>query len=317
MNKKILVIGSLNMDMIMKVVSLPLPGETIQAENVSYELGGKGANQSCAAARLGGCVKMLGCVGDDDFGRRQKESLNECGVDISELKTSQRFPTGLASIYVSQEGKNSIVVLQGANAECDVEYLEAKDACLVWADCVVLQMEIPWETITYAVNRAHELGKMIIFNPAPVKQSLPNEFLEKLDYITPNETEVMKLCGKKGDSINDYIACAKEILNRGVKNVLVTLGEKGVLLATKRETKIFSTRKVHAIDTTAAGDCFNGALAVALLEGMGDIASIHFANMASSIAVTRNGAQAALPLREEVDNVIGGDTVSGTARLSK
>lgn len=306
MKKKILIIGSLNVDMVIEMKNMPVVGETVLGTKLTYIPGGKGANQACAAAKLGGDVVMLGCVGEDDFGDIQKNNLSGCGVDTNYFKRSKKKGTGTASIYVDECGNNSIVVVAGANQECDIAYLQEHDDVIKACDYVILQMEIPYDAISYAVKRAKELGKAVILNPAPAPEELPEGILEQLDYITPNETELMKLCRREGETIEDFAEGAKALLQKGVKNVLVTLGERGALLVNEESAEIFPTRKVVSVDTTAAGDCFNGAFAVALAEGKGPREAVIFANAASSIAVTRNGAQTSIPDREEADEVLAG-----------
>lgn len=304
MKKKILIIGSLNVDMVIEMKHMPVVGETVLGTKLAYIPGGKGANQACAAAKLGGDVKMLGCVGRDEFGDIQKNNLSACGVDTENFKRSEANGTGTASIYVDEGGNNSIVVVAGANKECDVPYLKENDKVLQACDYIILQMEIPYEAIFYAVRRAKELGKTVILNPAPAPEELPDEILGCIDYITPNETELMKICKRSGNTIEDFTEGAKLLLEKGVKNVLVTLGERGALLINENMAEIFPTRKVASVDTTAAGDCFNGAFAVALAEGKGEKEAVMFANAASSIAVTRNGAQTSIPDREETDGIL-------------
>lgn len=308
MKKNILVIGSLNVDMVIEMERMPVTGETVLGKRLDYVPGGKGANQACAAAKLGGAVTMLGCVGEDEFGQLQQDNLSSSGVDTSHFKKSRTRGTGTASIYVDGAGNNSIVVVPGANQECDRDYLKECDHILQQSDYVILQMEIPNEATFYALKRAKELGKVVILNPAPAPDVLPDEVLGCLDYITPNETELMKLCKRKGNTTEDFIKGAKQLLEKGVKNVLVTLGDKGALLVQEAGAKIYPARKVVSVDTTAAGDCFNGAFAVALSEGKTQAEAIMFANMASSIAVTRNGAQTSIPGREETDEAIANDT---------
>lgn len=291
------------MDMVIDMANMPAVGETVLGSSITYNPGGKGANQAYAAARLGGNVKMLGCVGNDEFGELLKKNLSCCGVDVSDIKTGTKS-TGMACIYVDNKGNNSIVVVQGANQECDVAYLKACDKAFVECDYMILQMEIPEEAICYAINRAWELGKIIILNPAPAPEKFPDDMYPKLDYITPNDTELMKLSVRAGNTIDDYIQGAKKLLDKGVRNVLVTLGEKGALLINKEGAEVFPTRKVVSVDTTAAGDCFNGAFLVALSEGMDHKNAVVFANAASSIAVTRSGAQVSIPDRKETDEVL-------------
>lgn len=304
MKKKILVIGSLNVDIVIEMEQMPVVGETVLGTRLSYVPGGKGANQACAAARLGGDVKMLGCVGSDEFGQLQKRNLTSVGVDVRDIKVSERYGTGTASIYVDRDGSNSIVVVPAANQECDVAYLQKHDDVMRECDYVILQMEIPYDAIACAVRRAKELGKTVILNPAPAPEEISDEMLRGVDYITPNETELMKLSGTVGDSLEEFVRGAETLLQRGVKNVLVTLGEKGALLVNGNGASLYPTRKVETVDTTAAGDCFNGAFVVALSEGKEEKEAVCFANAASSVAVTRSGAQTSLPKREEAEKAL-------------
>ena len=297
MKKGILVIGSLNMDLSIDLAKMPVTGETILGRGIAYKAGGKGANQACAAGKLGGRVRMLGCVGQDEFGQKLVKSLSESGVETDYIKESRDLPTGTAVIYVDDNGDNSIVVIPGANMACDIEYLKEQDEQFHWCDYVVLQMEIPYEAVWYSVKRAKELGKMVILNPAPAPDEIPEEILSLVDYLTPNETEIIALNGKSKDDIREG---AEKLLSRGVSNVIATLGDRGALLVNRYGETFYPARKVVSVDTTAAGDCFNGAMVAALAEGQSEAEAILFANMASSIAVTRKGAQESLPIREEV-----------------
>lgn len=297
MKKGILVIGSLNMDLSIDLAKMPVTGETILGRGIAYKAGGKGANQACAAGKLGGRVRMLGCVGQDEFGQKLVKSLSESGVETDYIKESRDLPTGTAVIYVDDNGDNSIVVIPGANMACDIEYLKEQDEQFHWCDYVVLQMEIPYESVWYSVKRAKELGKMVILNPAPAPDEIPEEILSLVDYLTPNETEIIALNGKSKDDIREG---AEKLLSRGVSNVIATLGDRGALLVNRYGETFYPARKVVSVDTTAAGDCFNGAMVAALAEGQSEAEAILFANIASSIAVTRKGAQESLPIREEV-----------------
>lgn len=301
MGKKILVIGSLNMDMVIPIEQMPLKGETILGGNITHIPGGKGANQACAVGKLGGDVVMLGCVGDDQFGKALCENLMRAGVDVSHVGKVEQVPTGIAVILVDAEGSNSIVVAPGTNSKCDVQYLKDYDEILKDCDFVIFQMEIPKDAIWYGIFRAKELGKTVILNPAPVPEFIPEEILQKIDYITPNEVEAVKLAGLEGDSLEVIEEAAGRLLQKGIVNVLVTLGSRGVMLMKEGYCEVFPARKVDAVDTTAAGDCFNGAFAVGLAEGMAVEEAIAFGNLASSIAVTRKGAQSSIPARSEVD----------------
>lgn len=297
MKKGILVIGSLNMDLSIDLAKMPVTGETILGRGIAYKAGGKGANQACAAGKLGGRVRMLGCVGQDEFGQKLVKSLSESGVETDYIKESRDLPTGTAVIYVDDNGDNSIVVIPGANMACDIEYLKEQDEQFHWCDYVVLQMEIPYEAVWYSVKRAKELGKMVILNPAPAPDEIPEEILSLVDYLTPNETEIIALNGKSKDDIREG---AEKLLSRGVSNVIATLGDRGALLVNRYGETFYPARKAVSVDTTAAGDCFNGAMVAALAEGQSEAEAILFANIASSIAVTRKGAQESLPIREEV-----------------
>lgn len=300
MKKEILIIGSLNMDMVIGMKEMPVIGETVLGNDISYIPGGKGANQACACGKLCGKVTMLGCVGMDDFGDILVDKLTDCGINTSYIKRSKEQSTGMAVIYVNKKGDNSIVVTQGANKCCDVEYLKKNDLLFQRCDYVMLQMEIQYEAIFYAINRAKELGKTVILNPAPAPDKLPDDIWDKIDYFTPNETELMKLTECQDFSIDAIKKSADILMERGVSNVLVTLGERGALLITRTGKTLYPVRSVIPLDTTAAGDCFNGAFVVGLAENMSEGEAVIFANLASSISVTRKGAQNSLPDRTEI-----------------
>ncbi len=301
MKKKVLVIGSLNMDLSVRLENLPMLGETVLGKSLSYMPGGKGANQACALGKLGADVYMLGCVGDDSFGQVQKETLHSCGVDISRLKTAEEEPTGTAVIYVDDKGDNSIVVIPAANSLCDPFYLYQHEDLFTLCDYVILQMEIPYESIEYAVKLAKSKGKTVIFNPAPAARDLPDDLLANIDYLTPNETELMKLSGLPCDTMKGMEEACRHLLNKGVQNIIVTLGEAGAMWVNEESISRFGALKVQAVDTTAAGDCFNGAFVAGLAEGKSVADSIAFASKAAAICVTGKGAIASLPSRKELE----------------
>ena len=302
MSEKILIIGSLNMDMVMNMDRMPVTGETVLGDDFTCVPGGKGANQACAAGKLGGKTAMLGCVGKDEAGSALIQNLKESGVDISGIKISGSF-TGTASIYVDNKGDNSIVVIPGANQSCDIDYLKEMDKVFQDSTYVLLQMEIPKEAVYYAVRRAKELGKTVILNPAPAPDFIPDEILSMVDYLTPNETELLKLSTLSGEDMETIEKGARDMVKRGVRNVIVTLGKQGSIMVHGDTVEYFQARSVESVDTTAAGDCFNGAFTVGLSEGLTAGEAIRFANLASSIAVTRKGAQNSLPSREEVESI--------------
>ncbi|MCI8907773.1 MAG: ribokinase [Angelakisella sp.] len=301
MGKKILVIGSLNMDMVIPVKELPQKGETILGGSPAHIPGGKGANQACAAGKLGGAVTMLGKVGQDGMGRALKENLAAAGVEVTHVEETPDAPTGMAVIYVGETGSNSIVVIPGANGLCDAAFIEANEELIAAHDIIVLQLEIPYDGVFRAIQLAKKHGRLVVLNPAPAPDSLPPEVIASLDYFTPNETEMARIAGLPVGGVEEAIAAGKKLVEAGVGTVLATLGEAGALLVTKETAQVLPTLRVQAVDTTAAGDTFNGAFVTALAEGMSQEEAIAFGNKAASISVTRKGAQTSIPSREEVD----------------
>ena len=297
---KILVIGSLNIDMVMKVDHMPTVGETILCDGMKLVAGGKGANQACAAGRLGTDVTMLGAIGNDSHGEMQRDSLQRSGVDVSGLITKESVSTGTAFITVNKEGNNSIVVVQGANAQFTPEDIEAHRDLLEECEIVILQLEIPMDTVLYAVKLARTLGKTVILDPAPVPEHFPEELYQYVDIIKPNESELSRLTGI-ADAQNHLEEAVQIVKDHGVKNVLVTLGGDGVYLDTENESPVhIPAKKVEVVDTTAAGDSFTAALAAMLLEGKTLKEAAEFANQVSAIVVTREGAQDSIPTLQEV-----------------
>lgn len=307
MNRKILIVGSLNMDMVIEMKHMPLVGETVLGSSLTYVPGGKGANQAYAVGKFGGKAFMLGCVGEDSFGDVLINNIKMGGADCSNILKAEHKATGIAVIYVNEEGDNSIVVTSGANEACDKEYLKEHEVLFKECDYVMFQMEIPKEAVYYGIKIAKELGKTVILNPAPALDFIPDDVLDKIDYLTPNETELLKLANKTDyaqQSIEDIEAAASILLEKGVKNLLVTLGEKGAYFFNKNEKYLCLARKVEAIDTTAAGDCFNAAFVTALSKGKREKEAIIFANMASSLAVMRKGAQSSIPELAEIEQLL-------------
>ena len=295
---KIAVLGSLNMDLVAHVHHLPQPGETIISSRFQTIPGGKGANQAVAAARLGAKVRMIGKVGGDSYGEQLLEGLAEAGIDTEGIE--REGTTGMALINVSDQGENQIVLVPGANNEVTVAYAAHHHDILTDCDVLLVQLEIPLDTVAYAVQTAHRLGKRIILNPAPA-QPLPEEILRCIDTLTPNETELELLTGLPVKTLPEIEAAAQKLLPKGPGRVIVTLGEKGALLARADGTLHIPACQVAAIDTTAAGDAFTAAFAVAQGRGMADEEAIRFASKAAAIVVTRHGAQPSLPTLEEVE----------------
>jgi ribokinase len=295
---KIIVIGSANTDMVVKSAKLPLPGETILGGTFFMNAGGKGANQAVAAARVGGHVTLVTKVGNDIFGKQTIEGLQKENINTDYVFTDEKYPSGTALIMVNEEGENCIVVAPGANANllpADIEMIND----LASAEIILMQLEIPIETIKAVAKTVKENGQKIILNPAPA-QILDDELLNGLFLITPNETEATLLTGIKVVDEETAAQAAHVFLSKGVQNVIITLGKQGAYFKNKNETLIIKAPEVKALDTTAAGDTFSGALTVAITEKMDWEKAIQFAVQAASISVTRMGAQASVPYRKEL-----------------
>lgn len=307
MSAPITVVGSLNMDFVVQVDKLPLPGETVLGGGFRTIPGGKGANQACAAAKLGGRVRMVGRVGDDVFGEALRRSLAAAGVDTGAVLATEATPSGVALIFVQAGGQNQIVVASGANgrlAPDDVTHaLETTDGGLL-----LLQLESPLETVEAAASAGRRQGMRVLLDPAPARP-LPDALLERVDILTPNETEAMILLGRREGSVAlaEAPEVAQALRRRGPRAVILKLGEKGAFLDEGKGGRHFPGLRVKAVDATAAGDTFNGALAVALAEGKTMAEAIGFANAAAALSVTRLGAQASIPARGEVEAALGGD----------
>lgn len=299
---KILVVGSLNVDMVMNVDHMPAEGETILCDGMTLVPGGKGANQACAAGRLGTDVAMLGAIGDDDYGALQLKSLSEAGVEVGGLLKKEGQNTGTAFITVNKSGNNSVVVVPGANSAFRPEDIEANRELIEQCEIMILQLEIPLDTVCYAAKLAKSLGKTVILDPAPVPEHFPEELYEYVDIVKPNETELGMLTGI-AEAQKHLTEAAQVLKARGVKNVLVTLGGDGVYINPESGEEIrIPACKVKAVDTTAAGDSFTAALAAMLLNGESLEAAAEFANRVSAIVVTRKGAQSSIPTIDEVVN---------------
>lgn len=294
----ILVVGSINMDLVVRSPHLPLPGETILGSRFDTFPGGKGANQAVAAARLGAPVKMIGRVGKDAFGEAMLETLRRDGVDVAAIGCDPEAPTGVALITVDDAGQNTIVVASGANMRLAPEHVTQAEALFKDAALLVLQLEIAQPVIEQACLLARRHGVRILLNPAPARP-LPAEFLRGVDLLIPNQIELALLAGEQ-----DPPAAARKLLSWGVGQVIVTLGKDGALLLSGTQEKPVPAYRVKVVDTTAAGDAFVGALAVALAEGSPVVAAAAWANAAAAVSVTRAGAQPSLPRREEVEAMI-------------
>jgi ribokinase len=305
---KILVIGSLNMDYAVYVDHIPLAGETILASDFFVNPGGKGANQAYAAAKLGGSectAAMLGAVGDDADGAALLKNLSCAGVDVNPVIVHKGTHTGVALITVSGAGENTIAVSPGANAALTEAHIEQNAALIAASDVVVMQMEIPFPVIVRAAKTAKALGKIVFLDPAPVPKIFPAELFEFVDFIKPNETELASLAaqlGITGDSAQcDIVAGAAALRKKGISCVLVSRGKDGVYIDSAHEgTHTVAPPDVHAVDTTAAGDCFTAAFAVRLACGDSVLDAARFANKAAALSTTKKGAQSSIPSLEEV-----------------
>jgi len=296
---KIIVIGSSNTDMVMKVKKHPLPGETVLGGSFFMNPGGKGANQAVAAARLDGNVTFVTKTGNDLFGAEAQHLFSKEGIDDHYIIKDPVNPSGVALITVDELGENAIAVASGANGTLSAYDIDEKVFDTEPADIFLMQLEIPLATVEFVSEKAFEKGNRVILNPAPARK-LPDNILQCLYLITPNENEAENLTGIKVTDTASAEKAAMELHEMGVKNVVITLGGSGAYLLSEGISKLIPVIPVKPVDTTAAGDIFNGALAVAVAEGKGLEEAVLFANKAAAISVTRLGAQASAPFRKEL-----------------
>ena len=297
---KILVIGSLNVDIVTNVDHMPVVGETIIGSNAEINAGGKGANQACALGKLGADVAMFGAVGNDLYANIQEKSLESAGVDISRLIHREGVGTGIALIAVDKNGDNSIIVAPGANFSLTKTDIDNNIDLIRECDIVIFQLEIPLDTAVYAAKKAKELGKKVILDPAPVPKEFPEELYQYVDLIKPNETELGMLAHVQ-DAEENIEKAVQALREKGAGDILVTLGGSGVYI-NEKDGGVFRipSKKVEVVDTTAAGDSFTAGLAIMMAEGKSLKAAAEFANCVSAIVVTRKGAQISIPTLEEV-----------------
>ena len=298
--KKIVVVGSSNTDMVIRTPALPRPGETVLGGEFFMAPGGKGANQAVAAARAGGEVHFVARVGNDVFGRQSLDGFLRDGIHVGHVFLDKTAPSGVALIIVGPDGENSIAVASGANSRLSADDIAKARPLIASADIVVTQLESPLETVREAVEAAASAGVRVLLNPAPAR-ALGEDILRRVAYLTPNETETEILTGMTLIKKSDLAKAADVLLAKGVKAVLITLGAKGVYVATAEKKEIVPAYKVIPVDTTAAGDAFNGALAVAVAEGRPLVEAARFANAAAALSTTRMGAQPSLPMRDEIE----------------
>jgi ribokinase len=295
---KVVVVGSSNTDLVVKVPHLPTPGETVLGGEFFTAPGGKGANQAVAAARLGAEVTLVARIGQDVFGDRALAGFEEEGLITRYITVDPESASGVALILVDERGENSIAVAPGANSGLSPAIVQQAQETIKEVEVLVLQLETPTETVLAAAKIAHQGGVRVILNPAPApSEPLPSELLECIDILTPNESEARMLAGKQGE----VEEAARQLTRQGVGAVVVTLGARGALIVTPDYEQLVPGFEVDAIDTTAAGDAFNGGLAVALAEDKPLADAVQFANGCGALATTRLGAQPSLPTRDEVE----------------
>ncbi len=300
--KRIVVIGSSNTDMVIRTKNLPRPGETVLGGTFFMNAGGKGANQAVACARLGGAVTFVCKTGNDVFGHQAYQLFDDEGIDPSYVFSDPKNPSGVALILVDDNAENSIAVASGSNSNLVTADIDNSLDAIENSEIVLMQLEIPIKTIEYAAQIAKSRGKMVILNPAPAPtEPLPLSILKNIDLITPNETEAELISGIPVVDETSAIAAAKRMAELGVKKIIITMGSKGAMLYEDGEAELIPSIRVKAVGTTAAGECFNGALAIAISEGRSLEDAVWLANRAAAISVTRPGAQVSMPYRHEVD----------------
>lgn len=303
MASRIVVVGSSNTDMIIQAARIPRPGETILGGQFSMAAGGKGANQAVAAARAGGSVTFIARVGDDVFGEQAVKGFVQDGINVDHVIKDAQSPSGVALIFVAEDGENSIGVASGANGRLSPADVQGAAAAIGQADVLVMQLETPIETVEAAAQMASAQGVSVILNPAPA-QPLSDSLLAHVSVLTPNETEAELLTGIKVDSEATAGQAAQALRDKGVGMVIVTLGARGVFVSSADFVGAVPGFKVKAVDTTAAGDVFNGALAVALAEARPLSDAIRFANAAAALSVTKLGAQPSAPRRADIESFL-------------
>lgn len=303
--KRIVVVGSSNTDMVIKLARIPRPGETVLGGEFFMAAGGKGANQAVAAARAGGDVTFIARVGEDDFGRRAVEGFRCDRIRVEHVGRDRKAASGVALIFVAPDGENSIAVAPGANARLSPADVRKAAAEIAGSDVLLLQLEIPLETVEEAVRTASRAGVPVILNPAPARP-LPKALLQSASVLTPNETEAELLTGIKISGKGSLSKAADRLLAAGLRAVLITLGAKGVYVASKEHREVVPAFRVKPVDTTGAGDAFNGALAVGLAERRPLLEAARFACAAAALSTTKMGAQPSLPGRREIEKMMRG-----------
>ena len=299
MPAKVVVIGSLNMDLVTRAPRLPRGGETLIGQSFSTVSGGKGANQAVAAARLGAEVSMVGCIGSDAYGQQLRNALLAEQIDCDAISIVDGA-SGVALIVVDDNSQNAIVIVAGANGALTPGVIDRFGSVLQAADVIICQLEVPDATVGHALKRGRELGKTVILNPAPASRPLPADWYAAIDYLIPNESEAAALSGLPVDSLETAETAATRLIGMGAGKVIITLGAQGSLFADGQGFQHFPAPQVHAVDTTAAGDTFVGGFAAALASGQSEAEAIRFGQVAAALSVTRAGAQPSIPTLSDV-----------------
>lgn len=301
----VVVLGSINMDLVVEAPRLPAPGETLKGTGFRITPGGKGANQAVAAALQGASTKLIGRVGGDDFGPLAVDAIRSRGVRVSAISADRDAATGVAFICVTQDGQNTIVTVGGANHRVGQDELETLARMLSGARLLLIQLEVPLEVVEAAVALAKQAGVDVVLDPAPVT-TLPETLLTNVSWITPNETETKALTGIEPGDERSAATAAATLRSRGVEHVAITLGERGCFYLGPGAALSIPAPTVDVVDTVAAGDAFNGALAASLVDALGPVEALRRASAAGALATTRRGAQSSLPTKSEVDALVDG-----------
>lgn len=294
-----MVVGSLNKDIVVKVDEIPKSGQTVMGEGLKSFFGGKGANQAVTIGRLNGDVSMIGKVGNDQNGKDITKNLKDDGVNVEHIRVQDGISTGIALVAVNKSADNAIIIAPEANGKLNTNDIERNIKAIEEAEIILLQLEIPLEVVSYVIEKGYEMGKYIILNPAPA-MNLSQYIYEKVNLITPNKSELELISGISINEKSDIQKAVNKLLNKGVREIIVTLGENGAMYFSEDKKLEFSPQKVKPVDTTGAGDCFNGAVAFGLANGYSIEDAIKLAIKASAISVTREGAQSSFPKMDEL-----------------
>lgn len=300
---KIAVVGSINMDLMIRAANLPLPGETVIADSKVENPGGKGANQAVAAARMGADVTMIGCVGDDSFATQLLQNLKGESVDTQQITRRENTASGVAVVMVEESGENAILVVSGANGLVSQQEIERARQAICGSDILLMQLEVPQEIVAYATQIAHEAGVSVILDPAPAPPEYQTDLLN-VDLICPNQSEAAALLGKPVESLDDAMSLVEELTQLGPRQAIITMGEQGAVVFDGEAVQPIPALPIQVVDSTASGDAFAAGLAVRLAENASLIEAVQFASAAGALAASGAGAQTAMPTREQIETFL-------------